>query len=304
MRQSGSAWQALKNNVRRVRRLRGAIREAGAPWVISFTDKINVLTLLACRRGPWKVVIAERSVPRRQWMGRVWEWLRRRTYPSCQALVVQTAAVADHARSLVRDRPVHVIPNAVRRPREVISSEERERRIVAMGRLAAEKGFDLLLQAFARIAEIHPDWTLEILGEGDARQSLEALAHELQIDKRVRFSGWIGDPDTAVRHAAVFVLSSRYEGFPNALLESMANGLACVSFDCDSGPADIIRDGEDGLLVPPEDVDALADALGRLMSDGAERARLGAAAAQAVGRFNYDAFFECWEEVLRDPEAN
>ena len=300
MGESRSAWQALGNNVRRIRRLREAIREAGAPWVISFTDKMNVLTLLACRRGSSKVVIGERNDPRRQWMGHGWETLRRRTYPNCQALVVQTSAVMAHARSLVRGRPVYVVPNAVRPPHDIIPPNRREHRIVAMGRLTAQKGFDLLLQAFAKVAVTYSDWTLDILGEGDARKQLEALAQTLGIGERVRFRGWTAEPEGILNVAAVFALSSRYEGFPNALLEAMAVGLPCVSFDCDSGPAEIIRDTVDGLLVPAEDVDALASALERLMGDDDERTRLGRAAALAAHRFSYDAFFERWEELFRD----
>jgi glycosyltransferase involved in cell wall biosynthesis len=278
--------------------LRQAIRAAGAKHVLSFTDRMNVLTLLACFGGPWDVIIAERSNPQRQWLGRVWEFLRRRTYPRCRAIVVQTEYVARYARSLVGTRPVYVIPNGVRPPATVRAPRSRERLIVAIGRLSREKGFDLLLRAFAQVASSHPDWSLQILGEGDERRALESLVHSLQLGDRVRLPGWVNEPEPILQHAAIFVLSSRYEGFPNALLEAMAAGLACISFACDSGPAEIVRHEVDGLLVPAEDVDALAHALDRLVTDEATRVRLAEAATDVVGRFSYDAFFDRWDKVL------
>ena len=151
MQESQSPWQRVRNTWIRVRRLRQAIRAADAPCVLSFTDKMNVLTLLACWGDPRGVVIAERSDPRHQSLGPVWEWLRRRTYPRCHAWVVQTESVARYARTLAPQRPVVVIPNAVAPPSAAIPPPEQRRpRIVGLGRLSPEKGFDLLIQAFAQ----------------------------------------------------------------------------------------------------------------------------------------------------------
>ncbi len=221
MQESENPWQQVRNTWTRVRRLRQAIREAGAPRVISFTDKMNVLTLLACWGDPWQVVIAERSDPRHQSLGPVREWLRRRTYPHCLAWVVQTESVARYASTLAKQRPVHVIPNAVVPPADPIPPlEQRRPRIVGMGRLSREKGFDLLIQAFARIAPWYPDWSLQILGQGPQRRELEDLADSLGVRDNVHLAGWVDRPESALLEAGVFVLPSRYEGFPNALLGS------------------------------------------------------------------------------------
>ncbi len=299
MQESQGPWQRVRNTWTRLRRLRQAIRDAGAPRVISFTDKMNVLTLLACRDAPRHVVIAERSDPRHQSLGPVWEWLRRRTYPRCGVWVVQTQSVARYASRLVPSRPVVVIPNAVAPPAAAVPPPERRRsRIVGVGRLSPEKGFDLLIRAFARLSPWYPEWTLQILGEGPQRRVLEQLADSLGVRNRVQLAGWTDGPQAALLQASAFVLPSRYEGFPNALLEAMACGLPCVASDCESGPAEIIRDGVDGLLVPPEDVDALAEALRQLVSDQAHRARLGRRAEEVVSRFSPDAFFARWDDVL------
>lgn len=303
MQPSLGPWQQVGSTLKRVRGLRRAIREAGASHVVSFTDKMNVLTLLASWGAPWQVVIAERSDPRHQSLGPVWEWLRRRTYPRCHACVVQTESVARFARATADPRPVVVIPNSVAPCAAAIPPpEQRPTRIVGIGRLSPEKGFDLLIRAFARIAPWYPDWTLQILGTGPQRGPLADLADSLGVRDNVQLAGWVDPPEPALLQSGVFALPSRYEGFPNALLEAMACGVACVASACDSGPAEIIRDGVDGLLVPPENVNALADALRQLVSDEAKRARLGRRALEVTSRFSREAFFARWEEVLRLPD--
>lgn len=304
MRESKYPWQAVRNNLARIRRLRGAIRDTGAERVVSFTDKMNVLTLLASVGQRWKVIITERSDPRWQKMSRGWELLRRFTYPRCSALVVQTESVAEYARRLVRKRPVYVIPNAVMPPAGQAALGEPERSdhrvVAAMGRLSVEKGFDLLIEAFAKIADKQPDWDLRIAGDGVERRRLEHTIESRGLTERVELCGWVDQPHAFLRDASFFVLPSRYEGFPNVLLEAMACGLPVVSFDCDSGPREIVRHETDGLLVPPEDVEALAQALDRLMSRSAECARLSQNATEVTTRFGCEVFFERWERICAD----
>ena len=276
MRDSAHKGQGLCNNVRRLRRVREAIRGAAADVVVSLTDKMNIVTLLASWGMRLPVVIGERSDPRQQRLGAVWEWLRRRSYPRCDAAVVQTEAVASQMRGLIDAGRVHVIPNAVSVPSvSWKASLPHEPRIVAVGRLSREKGFDLLIQAFFQLADRHQEWQLLIVGEGQQREPLAQLAGELGIAHRVQMPGWVDAVESLVCSSRVFALPSRYEGFPNALLEAMALGAPVISFDCASGPREIIRHGVDGLLVPAADVNALADGIERLMSDESLRVRLG-----------------------------
>ncbi len=294
---SRSKLQGLWNNVTRVRLLRRAIGEARGDQVISFTDKMNVLTLLACPKS--SVIICERVDPRHHSIGRLWSQLRRYTYPRCRALVVQTDGVRAYMQRIVKNRPIYVIPNPVT-PTEV--SSRRERVVVAMGRLVPQKGFDLLIDAFAMIAAQHPDWRLMIYGEGPARASLESQIRKRNLQGAVQIAGWTTDPTQVLSTAGVFALSSRYEGFPNVLLEAMATGVAAVSFDCESGPREIMRHEVDGLLVPPQNVELLAAALDRLLSNDEERVRLGERACEVSERFSDEKFFEAWEQLLRFPD--
>ncbi|MFN0196681.1 MAG: glycosyltransferase family 4 protein [Planctomycetaceae bacterium] len=293
--------QAIWRNLLRIGKLRDAIRESHPDVVISFTDKTNILTLLATKRLHIPTVVAERIDPRRHPLGWIWERLRRRTYRRAAALVVQTEAAKTYFRGMLAEQDVHVIPNFVDRvdlPPPKRDSKE-EKKLIAVGRLSPQKGFDLLIEAFSRIADQHPDWSLEIIGEGPDRQQLEQLSREKSLDRRISFIGWVQTPMERLQHADAFVLSSRYEGFPNALLEAMACGLPVISFACDSGPAEIIRHEIDGLLVPAEDIDQLAGAMSRVMSDDSLRARLSSQAIEVSDRFSRDLYFQRWESLLR-----
>ena len=168
-----------------------------------------------------------------------------------------------------------------------------------MGRLHSEKGFDRLLHAFARADGAGQGWRLVILGEGSERAALESLAQQLGIEASVSLVGRVREPASVLRQSDLFVLSSRYEGFPNALLEAMAAGLPVVATDCPSGPRHIIRHGVDGLLVPPDDTDALAGAIRYLLGDDQTRQAFAERATEVIERFGVDQVMAQWEQLAR-----
>jgi glycosyltransferase involved in cell wall biosynthesis len=295
---------AIGANCLRLVRLRRAMLGARPDAVVSFGDSTNCLTLLAAAGTGLRVIVSERSDPRRLHLGRAWAALRRRLYPHASAVVVQTERVASWARGFVPEQRVHVIPNFVRMPEiepDSAAPLDGTRQVAAAGRLfSAEKGFDLLLSAFARCAPRHPEWSLAIAGEGRDRAQLEAQAAASGLADRVRLPGLVRDTNSFLARSDLFVLSSRFEGFPNALLEAMALGVAPLAFDCNSGPAEIIRANVDGVLVPPEDVDALAHEMDRLMGDDEERSRLGRAARAVTLRFGLSEVMQKWELLTDD----
>jgi glycosyltransferase involved in cell wall biosynthesis len=170
--------------------------------------------------------------------------------------------------------------------------------VVAAGRLAPEKGYDRLVEAFARVAGKHPGWVLRIYGTGPLRGRLEKQVESLGLTDRVELPGLADDIEKALLGSSVFALSSIHEGLPMALAEGMACGLACVAFDCAPGVREMITDGVDGIVVPPRNVEALADGLERLMSDEALRRSYGAAARESITRFAPDQVLAQWEAVF------
>jgi GalNAc-alpha-(1->4)-GalNAc-alpha-(1->3)-diNAcBac-PP-undecaprenol alpha-1,4-N-acetyl-D-galactosaminyltransferase len=293
MRDSSNILTGLWRNCRRIYRLRQAIISCAPDVVISFVDKTNVLTLLAARNVP--VIVAERTDPRHHSIGRLWSWLRRRTYGSAAAVVVQTENVRRAISGLVAAGALHVVPNAVSVPKVPLDENaDRGNYVVGMGRLSPEKGFDLLIDAWKQVENRHPGWTLRIYGEGPEHSKLEQVAARAS---RVELPGWTARPTDTYLCATIFVLPSRYEGFPNALLEAMACGVPAISFDCESGPAEIIRHEVDGLLVPPADTAALAAAIDRLISDTELRNAMGQRARDVVERFSVAEFYESWEKL-------
>ncbi len=290
------AGSALRN-ADRIRRLRRALAQSRPGAIISFMDRVNVLTLLASRRLHVPVVISERTDPTVHKVGRWWNAARRWTYPLADAIVVQTDSIKKRFRPSMASK-IHVIANPVPAPPGSPTSHDAEKTIIGMGRLIESKGFDLLLRAFAKISASRPEWRLEIIGEGPERGRLESLAQRLGVGERVFLPGLSRIPTERLRAAQVFALSSHYEGFPNVLLEAMACGLAVVSADCPTGPRHIIHDGIDGLLVPTGDAEALAAALDRLTGDPALRRALGREALAVAGRFNLEEIGRRWDDLL------
>jgi glycosyltransferase involved in cell wall biosynthesis len=294
-------WRAIRHNLRRIRALRHALRAADPDLAIAFLAKINVLTLLASRGLGFPVVVSERNNPKRQRFRGIWSWLREWLYGTAYCVVAPSRGVLESFSGEIRRRG-RVIPNPVDLT-PAASARRGSGRLVAVGRLVHQKGFDLLLQAFAEIAPAHPGWTLTIWGEGEERAALEALRASLGLAERVRLPGLTERPGQWVEDADMFVLSSRFEGFPNVIAEAMAAGLPVVAFDCPWGTDEIVRDGEDGLLVPREDVHALAAAMRRLVGDPELRHRLGEAGGRNVRRFGKEAIVAQWDALIREAVA-
>jgi len=291
---------AVGENLHRVYRLRQAIRASRPDAVLSFMDRTNVLTVLATRGLSARVVVSVRSDPRMNHPGLIWSRLRRLVYPLADAVVVQSKGAFNYfsprVQSLARIIPNPVLPAAAN-PDAALAMHCRPL-ILAMGRMVQAKGFDLLLRAFARVKDAHPDWVLAILGDGPLYGEIERLRHALGMADRVLLPGRVKNTQAYLNDADLFVMSSRHEGFPNALCEAMASGLPVISMDCPSGPREIIRDSIDGLLVASEDVAALAAAMDQLMGNDLERKRLALRASEITARFALPRIVRMWEEVL------
>lgn len=298
-----SAWHKL----RRLGALRQIIQSERPDVVVSFLPHVNIAALLASFGLGVPVVVSERSYPPMRSVGIGIEQLRRWLYPRASAVVMQTErgrewlmATAPLALGKVIPNPVvHPLPvgNLLVAPDKVVAKDRKI--LLAVGRLAELKRFDWVIHGFKKLAAYHPDWDLVILGEGSERGKLESLIHEMGLRSRVHLPGRVENLGEWYERAELYVLSSRFEGFPNSLVEAMAHGLPAISVDCDTGPRDIIRNDVDGLLVATDDGGhELMQALDMLLTDPDRRNRFAAEAKGVRKRFSIDKIATEWDLMM------
>lgn len=295
---SRSLVGALRVNLRRARVLRAALARVDPEVVISFVLETNVLAWLATRPLRTPLIASERTDPRLHAGKRAWRALGRFAYRRSELVVANSAAVARWLEGTLGHGRVAWVPNMVALPEPLPARASGERPFVlSLGRLDAVKGHAELLHAFAR-SPAAAGFELVIVGHGPERSRLEELARSLGVDARVRFTGALPDPGPLLRAAAVFALPSAYEGFPNALLEALAHGLAALATDTGAGACELIEDERSGLLVPPGDRAALAAALERLCADAALRAALGRAGRERARAYVPERVVPLWEGAI------
>lgn len=306
---SGNPLIGLWRNLRRLAHLRSILRRADPDIALGMMTTANILLAYAtwglprpCRIG------SERVHPPQFPLGGRWEALRRHAYGKLAAMTAMTRESARWLETHTSARSVSVIPNAVLWPLPVLEPRlspdaqcpPGRRVLLAVGRLERQKGFDFLIEAFSMLAPTHTDWDLVILGEGMQRAALHAQKKLAGLEGRVYLPGKVGNVGEWYERADIYVMSSRFEGFPNTLVEAQAHGLPAVSFDCDSGPRDILRDQVDGLLVPPGDISALAAALNRLMGDAELIKRFAARAIEVRERYSMERITGLWQALFEE----
>jgi GalNAc-alpha-(1->4)-GalNAc-alpha-(1->3)-diNAcBac-PP-undecaprenol alpha-1,4-N-acetyl-D-galactosaminyltransferase len=290
--------------------LRKIILSVNPDVVISFLPNVNLAAIFVTSFTGIPCVIGERSDPLEQPIGKLWTTACRLFYRFADVVTVQTSSVAARIGLVYpKLRRVIVIPNPL--PPEIEQSsigynrplEDKGRRILlSVGRLSSEKRPENIIEAFLKIAELHPDWDLHFVGDGPL---LTKMQHQIKASSRQRrrivLHGRSDAPWDYMRKADIFVLASAYEGFPNALLEAVALGLPSISTDCNSGPRDISEDGQVVMLVPLHDDLALAESLSRLMADKELRNRLRRQGAESVrARYKLQSVLDSWNTVFTE----
>lgn len=297
----GVAGRGAWTYAKRLRALRCLISGRKPDVVISFLSNVNVAAILSCAFLRVPVIVCERVDPsfRYPWLLTA---LCKATYRFADVLTVQTESVAGRTVNFYPGlRKVRSIPNPL--PEAVAklepSRQGKRRILLSAGRLVPQKQPGRLLEAFAEAAPHFPEWDLHIYGDGPLRDELEQQAEATGARNRIVFNGATASLWEAMAGADAFAMVSRYEGFPNALLEAMGIGLPCVVFDCPSGPREITRNGEDALLVPLDDHNALVAALGKLMGSEDLRRTLGAQARESVrSRFSLSEVVHKWDRLF------
>jgi glycosyltransferase involved in cell wall biosynthesis len=285
--------------------------------VLSFLPRPNIVNVVLKRLSglDYLCVVCERNFTSvqlaRGLLNRVLREIVQAAYRRADLVVANADELArDMVRTYgVAQQRIRTIPNAVDLAAiEALAAEDvtgdlfepKTPVILTVGRLIPQKNHDLLLRAFARARARVPS-RLAIIGEGPLLDRSRRLAAELGLADRVAFVGWQDNPFSYMKRAAVFVLSSNHEGFPNVLLEAMACGCPSISTDCPSGPREILESGRAGILVPVEDESALADALVRVLSNPELRADLGVRARARAAQFALAAVMDSYRSLLSRP---
>jgi glycosyltransferase involved in cell wall biosynthesis len=296
--QSSGFFEALSMNFRRIRNLRRSIKSSGAPIVVSFVGTTNILTIMASIGLGLRVIISERNDPSRQSLGRIWDFLRRKLYKYADRVTANSRGVLETLSVFTPRSKLYYAPNPLVTPDEIHKRGKSPLSILAVGRLHEQKAYDVLLPAFAQIAPHAPDWCLEILGDGPLRDQLHQQAGDLNITDRISWHGRVSQPFQFYSSSAIFVLASRYEGTPNAMLEAMASGLPVIVTDASPGPLEFVEDGVSGLVVPAENKQALADAMLRLINDADLRRSLSDMARLRVIELELPNALKTWEQAI------
>jgi glycosyltransferase involved in cell wall biosynthesis len=219
-------------------------------------------------------------------------------YPKLATLSVLTERDRRrYKKHLGRRPPVVCIPNAARDMGEG-RADLSAKVVLAAGRLVRQKGYDRLIKAWTLVAPEHPDWRLRIYGQGPKQERLEGLIAEHGLEDVVTLAGPSEDIGAEMAKASIFALSSRWEGLPMVLLEAMGVGMAVVSFDCPTGPADVIDDHQNGLLIRPRTIAAFAAGLDEMISSEDLRRRCAAGAMESMREYSMDVIGPQWEATL------
>ncbi len=258
------------------------------------------LNLIAAELAPpGLVLVGQEHMNLREHTDRLRRAIRRR-YDGLDVLSVLTERDRRRYTRHLRGRiPIVRVPNSVRDMGGVRADVDAKIALAA-GRFAYQKGFDRLVKAWSRLASDHPDWRLRICGDGPMQTRLEELIDSRGLQQSVSLEPAAADLGAEMAKSSVFVLSSRWEGLPLVLLEAMSAGMTVVSFDCPTGPADVIDDHRDGLLIRPRTIAALEAGLREVIEAPELRRRCAAGALEKARQYSVEAIGERWEEVLRE----
>ncbi len=233
----------------------------------------------------------------------IWNYL----YPKVDIVTILTKFDKDHFLKLNKNTIVVPNPSPFKVSQNINSNNTKKQEIVAIGSLDryVHKGFDNLLTIVKRVFDYNPNWNLKIVGEGaTGLKFLKNKAEQLKILDKVEFTGYRSDIKEILGNTEIFILSSRFEGLPMVLLEAMSQGAACISYDCISGPSDIITHNCNGILVENQNIDAMVSQLNELINNDSLRRRIKKNAPMAVDKFSIENVGKQWEQIFLRALAN
>ncbi|MEW6551041.1 MAG: glycosyltransferase family 4 protein [Campylobacterota bacterium] len=287
---SKNILDAIKNNISTIIKLTNAIKQVNSDVVISFMTTSNILSILACKFLNKPIIISERT--NYDFLSsKIWRKIRKTIYPFCNHLVVQSSYDLEKY-NFVKNVSIIENPLFIKDFSEKIQIKNY---FLAVGRLDRVKGFDMLIEAYSKL---NTSWELKIVGEGKERKALQEQIDRLDLANKVELLGRKNDVGKYYYEAGIFILSSRMEGYPNALVEAMACGCPCISFDCKTGPSSIIKNNINGILIENENIDELSKAMNELSLSEENMLKLSIKALEIRENLNIKKISEKWETII------
>lgn len=268
--------------------------------LLSFLTATNYRTIIAGRFLHIPSVISVRCDPKMEYKPPVHKLLYRILYPLARGIVFQTQEEKNYFSKKLQKKAA-VIPNPINRDflRKEIC-ENRNNKISAVGRLSGQKDFQLLIKGFAKLSASYPQLKLVIYGEGELRKELESLTAELGMEDKIELPGIVQNLHEVLYDSKMFVLSSKYEGMPNALMEAMVLGLPVIATKSTGGGVnELIENNVNGLLIPVGDEKALIQAMGRILNDEAFGRRIAENARSIGAKLDPSVIYKRWERYLK-----
>lgn len=307
----GSLWDKIIHYPAKQRKHRRALKSIFKKLkpnitVSMFCNEVNLLPRI--KDGSHKVLEVHFSRNKRLLYGRkgIWGLVDRIRSKNEARLVVRYErfiALTNEDRPFWGNIPgICVIPNGIRMP-ELASDIKRENIVIAVGRYMEQKGLDRLIDAWKIVNDslgADHGWQLHLVGDGELREALQHQVERLGLNDSVVLCGVAHDMPRVYQSAAILALSSLYEGLPMVLIEAQAYGVPVVSFACQCGPKDVVVDGQTGLLVPEGDINALAEAMLKLIRNPEERERMGRDAARLASRFEFESIMQRWDKLFKE----
>ena len=313
----------IRNLFARISKLKRIWKEVKPDVIVSFIRKNNLMAIASAAPLGIPVVVSVRSAPERELKGFGFKTISFLLFRQAAGVILQTREAYNFFPGYIRAKAV-VLPNSIN-PDFLKASEEltlattinhdkkmtvydrvpssvKEKRIITVGRIDDNKNQRLLVEAYVKIADHYPDWSLELIGDGSGRKALEEYVSTLPCKDRISFTGAVDDVAKRMSEASIFVLPSKIEGMPNALIEAMVMGMACISTDCPcGGPRDLIAaDETNGVLVPVDNSDAMAMALKRLIINDTLRESMGDNARKIITTLHPDTVNKQWKNYIEN----
>ena len=291
---SNDKRKAVLDMPRLMGKVRSFVKQEQPDAVVAFMAPICLIAGFACRGLKTRLVVSERIDPALDPRSLPFRLALKNVYEKANLVVFQTRRARDYFPENIRRNGV-IIPNPIQV--KALAAPARTHRIVTAGRLMPQKNQKMLIDAFACLHQARPEYTLDIYGEGPLTDTLQRQIDSLGLTEAVTLRGNVSDIHQQMADAQMFVLPSDFEGLSNALLEAMMMGLPCISTDC-AGSDEAIQSGENGLLIPVGDTQALAEAMERLAADGAFAEKLGAAARESAQQYTLDRVIDRWRKAI------